>query len=112
MRRVTPLAAVVAMLAVVPTAGAETTLNIVPWGQHQPGASWASNPSILPAPTQALMYDRLTPKFRDVTDADMVPSTDGSGTFKSEALLDENDPSFVTSDVVSGAVPGRTVTLS
>ena len=66
----------------------------------------------MPAPTQALMYDRLTPKFRDVTDADMVPSTDGSGTFKSEALLDENDPSFVTSDVVSGTVPGRTGTLT
>jgi acyl-homoserine lactone acylase PvdQ len=107
MRRVTPLAAVVAALAFAPPAGADTTLNIVPWGQHQPGASWASDPAILPAPTQALMYDRLTPKFRDVTDADLTPSNDGSGYFKSEALLDENDPSFVTSDVVSGTVAGR-----
>ena len=52
------------------------------------------------------MYDRLTPLFRDVTDAQLVPSTDGSGYYKSAALLPENDPSFIFSENVAGTAPG------
>ena len=60
---------------------------------------------MLPAQTQAQMYDRLTPLFRNVTDAQLVPSTDGSGYYKSEALLPENDPSFIFSENVAGTAP-------
>ena len=52
------------------------------------------------------MYDRLTPLFRDVTDAQLVPSLDGSGYYKSAALVDENDPSLITNDTVAGTAPG------
>ncbi|CAB4938184.1 unannotated protein [freshwater metagenome] len=55
------------------------------------------------------MYDRLTPLFRSVTDAALVPSTDGTGYFKSAAILQENDPSFIVSQTVSGRVGGKTV---
>ena len=61
---------------------------------------------MLPAETQAQMYDRLTPLFRDVTDAQLVPSADGTGFYKSAALVDENDPSLITNDTVAGTAPG------
>jgi acyl-homoserine lactone acylase PvdQ len=85
---------------------AETALNIVPHGEQAPGVPWAKEPGILPADTQARMYDRLTPLFRNVTAQQLVPSTDGSGYYKSAGLLSENDPSYVTSETVSGTAPG------
>jgi len=89
-----------------PTAAAATTLNVIPHGQWEPGVSWGSTPGMLPAQTQAQMYDRLTPLFRDVTDAQLVPSTDGTGYYKSAALLPESDPSFIFSETISGTAPG------
>ena len=105
MRRALALA-VVALGVLAPTASAATTLNVIPHGQWEPGVPWAASPGLLPAETQAQMYDRLTPLFRDVTDAQLVPSTDGSGYYKSAALVDENDPSLITSDTISGTAPG------
>ncbi len=105
MRRALALA-VVAFGVLAPTASAVTTLNVIPHGQWEPGVPWAASPGLLPADTQARMYDRLTPLFRDVTDAQLVPSLDGSGYYKSAALVDENDPSLITSDTISGTAPG------
>ena len=34
------------------------------------------------------------------------PSTDGTGYYKSAALVDENDPSLITNDTVAGTAPG------
>jgi acyl-homoserine lactone acylase PvdQ len=101
------LAATLALAAAIPvtSAAADTTLNVVPHGNEAPGVPWATAPGILPADTQAKMYDRITPLFRDVTDDVLKPSTDGSGYYKSAALLPETDPSFVTSDVVGGTSP-------
>ena len=89
------------------SATAATTLNVIPHGQFEPGVPWAGAPGLLPAETQANMYNRLTPLFRDVTDAQLQPSTDGTGYYKSSAFLDQNDPSFVASEVVSGIVAER-----
>jgi acyl-homoserine lactone acylase PvdQ len=105
LRRVFTLAAVV-LGVLAPTATAATTLNVIPHGQWEPGVPWGSTPGMLPAQTQAQMYDRLTPLFRDVTDAQLVPSTDGSGYYKSAALLPENDPSFLVSENIAGTAPG------
>jgi acyl-homoserine lactone acylase PvdQ len=99
------LAAAVSLAVVVPAASADTTLNIVPHGQVGPGVPWASTPGILPADTQAKMYDRITPLFRNITDDVLKPSTDGTGYYKSAALLAEDDPSFVSSETVSGTSP-------
>jgi acyl-homoserine lactone acylase PvdQ len=94
------------LAALLPSAAsADTTLNIVPHGQVGPGVPWASTPGILPADTQAKMYDRITPLFRNITEQQLVPSTDGSGYYKSAALLAEDDPSFVSSETVSGTSP-------
>ncbi len=106
------LAATLALAAVIPvisvaSASADTTLNIVPHGNEAPGVPWATAPGILPADTQAKMYDRITPLFRNVTDDVLKPSTDGSGYYKSAALLPESDPSFVTSETVAGTVADR-----
>jgi acyl-homoserine lactone acylase PvdQ len=98
--------AVVVLGVLAPTAPAATTLNVIPHGQGEPGVPWASTPGMLPAQTQAQMYDRLTPLFRDVTDAQLVPSLDGSGYYKSAALVDENDPSLLTNEPISGTAPG------
>jgi len=84
---------------------AQTTLNVVPHGQQAPGVPWAKAPGILPADAQAGMYDRITPLFRNVTEQQLIPSADGSGFYKSSALLAENDPSYVTSETVSGTAP-------
>ena len=108
MRRVLVLAVLV-LGVFAPAAGAATTLNVIPWGQGEPGVSWASAPGMLPAQTQAQMYDRLTPLFRDVTDAQLMPSVDGSGYYKSSALVPENDPSLILSETVGGAAPGAGV---
>jgi acyl-homoserine lactone acylase PvdQ len=105
LRRALALAAVV-LGAVTPAATAATTLNVIPHGQWEPGVSWGTAPGLLPADTQARMYDRITPLFRDVTDAQLVPSVDGSGFFKDAALLDENDPSLLITETVTGSAPG------
>ena len=105
MRRALVLAAVV-LGAMAPVATAATTLNVIPHGQWEPGVAWGTTPGLLPADAQARMYDRLTPLFRDVTDAQLVPSADGSGYYKSAALLDENDPSFLITENVAGTAPG------
>ena len=101
------VAAATLLAAAVPTASAsaDTTLNIVPHGNEAPGVPWAAAPGILPADTQAKMYDRITPLFRGITDDVLRPSTDGTGYYKSAALLPESDPSFVTSETVSGTSP-------
>jgi acyl-homoserine lactone acylase PvdQ len=82
-------------------AGAATELNVIPYGQHEPGVTWASAPGMLPASAQALMYDRLTPLGRNITDAVLQPSTDGSGYFKSAKLLAPDDPSLITDETIS-----------
>ena len=101
------VAATLALAAAIPvaSASADTTLNIVPHGNQAPGVPWATAPGVLPADTQAKMYDRITPLFRNVTDDVLKPSTDGSGYYKSAALLPESDPSFVTSETVGGTSP-------
>jgi acyl-homoserine lactone acylase PvdQ len=98
-------AAVAAALVSAGSASADTQLNIVPHGNNGPGVPWATAPGILPPDTQAEMYDRITPLFRDITDDVLKPSTDGTGYYKSAALLPENDPSFVVSETVSGTSP-------
>ena len=105
MRRALALAVVV-LGVIAPTATAATTLNIIPHGQGSPARPGPGFPGMLPAETQAQMYDRLTPLFRDVTDAQLVPSADGTGFYKSAALVDENDPSLITNDTVAGTAPG------
>jgi len=97
------------LLAWMPAAaGAATELNVIPHGQHEPGVAWAGAAGMLPANTQALMYDRLTPLGRNVTDAALQPSGDGSGFFKSARLLAPDDPSLITDESVSsGALTAR-----
>src|SRR5689334_3771603 len=104
MRRALALAACLLGAAVAP-AHAVTTLNIIPHGQTEPGVPWAGIPGMLPADAQARMYNRITPLFRDVTDAQLVPSTDGSGYYKSSALLPQDDPSFISTEVATGTSP-------
>lgn len=103
-KRALPVAAL-ALAALAPSAQAKTMLNVVPHGQRAPGVPWATTPGILPADTQARMYDRITPLFRDVTDDVLKPSADGSGYYKSAELLGIDDPSFVSSQEVSGIAP-------
>jgi acyl-homoserine lactone acylase PvdQ len=105
LRRALALAAVL-LGAMASTATAATTLNVIPHGQWEPGVGWGATPGLLPPQTQALMYDRLTPLFRDVADAQLVPSADGNGYYKSAALMDENDPSFLITENISGTAPG------
>jgi acyl-homoserine lactone acylase PvdQ len=100
------VAAALTLAAVIPaSASADTTLNIVPHGNDAPGVPWANVAGMLPADTQAKMYDRITPLFRNIGDDVLKPSTDGTGYYKSAALLPENDPSFITSETVSGTSP-------
>ena len=105
MRAVAAAAAVLATAIPVAATSADTTLNIVPHGNEAPGVPWATAPGILPADTQARMYDRITPLFRNITPDVLTPSPDGTGYYKSAALLPENDPSFVLSETVSGTSP-------
>jgi acyl-homoserine lactone acylase PvdQ len=108
-RRAVVLASLV--LAGVPaTAAAATELNVIPHGQQEPGVAWASSPGILPANTQALMYDRLTPLGRNVTDAVLAPSADGTGYFKSARLLAPEDPSLITDETITAQAGARTLT--
>ena len=54
------------------------------------------------------MYDRLTPLGRNVTDAVLQPSADGTGYFKSARLLAPDDPSLITDETVTaGALTAR-----
>jgi acyl-homoserine lactone acylase PvdQ len=99
------LAAAVTLAAAAPTASADTTLNIIPHGNQGPGVPWAATPGMLPADTQAKMYDRITPLFRNITDDVLKPSADGTGYYKSAALLAEDDASFISSQTVSGTSP-------
>jgi acyl-homoserine lactone acylase PvdQ len=95
------------LLAVGPAAAhASTELNVIPFGQHEPGVPWASAPGMLPAQTQALMYDRLTPLGANITPDVLTPSADGSGYFKSAKLLAPDDPSLITDQTVTGTVRG------
>ena len=100
------LVATLGLAFAAPVAGAETALNIVPHGELAPGVPFAKQPGFLPADTQARMYDRLTPLFRNVTDQQLIPSADGKGFYKSAGLLAENDPSYVTRETVTGTAPG------
>lgn len=100
--------AVLALAAVPASAAATTELNVIPHGQQEPGVAWAGAPGMLPANAQALMYDRLTPLGRNVTDAALAPSADGSGYFKSAKLLAPDDPSLITDETItSGALSAR-----
>ncbi len=106
-KRTVALAALTALAVMpAPAAQAKTQLNVIPWGQSEPGVNWTGTPGLLPNDTQARMYDRLTPLFRRVTNAQLVPSADGSGYFKDATLKREDDPSYVSSEVVSGTAPG------
>jgi len=100
------LFAALGLALAVPATSAETALNIVPHGELAPGVPFAKQPGFLPADTQARMYDRLTPLFRNVTDQQLIPSADGKGFYKSAGLLAENDPSYVTRETVTGTAPG------
>ncbi|MGZ6705772.1 MAG: penicillin acylase family protein [Solirubrobacteraceae bacterium] len=104
MRRALAIA-VCALGAFATPAAAVTTLSVIPHGQFEPGVPWANTPGLLPADTQAQMYNRLTPLFRNVGDAQLQPSTDGTGYYKSSAFLPESDPSFISSEVVTGVSP-------
>lgn len=68
------LVAALGLALAAPVAGAETALNIVPHGELAPGVPFAKQPGFLPADTQARMYDRLTPLFRNVTDQQLIPA--------------------------------------
>jgi len=103
-----------AILAVAaPSASAGTQLNIVPHGQAETGAPWLTAPGILPAKTQAEMYNRLTPLFRNIGPAQVTASADGTGYFKSAALVPQDDASLITSETVSGkSSSGKSVTAT
>jgi acyl-homoserine lactone acylase PvdQ len=102
-RRAAVLGSLLLLAVLAPAARATTKVNIAPYGQQEPGVSWGSAPGMLPAAAQALMYDRLTPLRGNITDAVLQPSGDGSGYFKSAALLAPDDPSLITDDTVSEA---------
>ena len=88
-------------------AQATVELNVIPHGQAEPGAAWLTAPGILPADTQAKMYDRLTPLYRDIAPNVVQPSADGTGFYKSSRLItDPADPSLITDETVTGTVRG------
>ena len=64
---------------------------------------------MLAADTQAKMYNRLTPLYRDIGAAQVTASTDGTGYFKSAALLKVDDPSLITDDTITGTANGTAV---
>jgi acyl-homoserine lactone acylase PvdQ len=98
------------LLATGPAAAHATTeLNVIPHGQQEPGAAWATTAGMLPASAQAMMYDRLTPLGRNITPDVLTPSADGTGYFKSAKLLAVDDPSFITDKTVTGTVRGTNV---
>jgi acyl-homoserine lactone acylase PvdQ len=99
----------IAIAIAAPAASAEKTLNIIPQGQSQPGSPWLTTPGMLSADTQAKMYNRLTPLFRDIGEAQVTASTDGSGYFKSAALLKVDDPSLITDDTITATAGGKAV---
>jgi acyl-homoserine lactone acylase PvdQ len=95
------VAAALALAALPASAAAQTELNVIPHGQQEPGVAWAGVPGMLPANAQALMYDRLTPLGRNVTDATLRPSADGAGYFKSARMLPPDDPSLITDETIT-----------
>ena len=100
------------VLAAAAAAPAQATveLNVIPHGQGEPGAAWLTAPGILPVDTQAKMYDRLTPLYRDIGPSAIRPSADGTGFFKSSRLItNPADRALITDATVSGTVRGRTV---
>ena len=99
----------IAIAISAPAASAEQALNIIPQGQSQPGSSWLTTPGMLAADTQAKMYNRLTPLYRDIGAAQVTASTDGTGYFKSAALLKVDDPSLITDDTITGTANGTAV---
>ena len=99
----------IAIAIAAPAASAEQALNIIPQGQSQPGSSWLTTPGMLAADTQAKMYNRLTPLYRDIGAAQVTASTDGTGYFKSAALLKVDDPSLITDDTITGTANGTAV---
>ena len=66
---------------------------------------------MLAADTQAKMYNRLTPLYRDIGAAQVTASTDGTGYFKSAALLKVDDPSLITDDTITGTANGTAVSV-
>ncbi len=93
-----------------PAASAETTLNVIPQGQSQPGSPWLTTPGMLPAKAQAEMYNRLTPLFRDIGAAQVTASSDGTGYFKSSALVPAtDDDSLITDQTITAVVGGKTL---
>jgi len=99
----------IAIAIAAPAASAEQALNIIPQGQSQPGSPWLTTPGMLAADTQAKMYNRLTPLYRDIGAAQVTASTDGTGYFKSAALLKVDDPSLITDDTITGTANGTAV---
>jgi acyl-homoserine lactone acylase PvdQ len=99
-RRAVVLASL-ALAGLPASAAASTELNVIPHGQTEPGVSWGAAPGMLPANAQALMYDRLTPLGRNITDAVLTPSADGTGYFKSAKLLSPDDPSLITDETIT-----------
>jgi len=97
------------MAIAAPAASAETALNVIPQGQSQSGVSWLTAPGMLPAQAQARMYNRLTPLYRDIGAAQVTASTDGTGYFKSSALLKVDDPSLITDLTITGTAGGKAV---
>lgn len=78
---------------------AETSLNIIPSGQLQPGEP----PAVMPNDAQATMYDGLTPLFDQVTNDDLTTY------FKSQALNSLGTDGPGTIETVPGH-PGITIT--
>ena len=99
----------IAIAIAAPAASAEQALNIIPQGQSQPGSPWLTTPGMLAADAQAKMYNRLTPLYRDIGAAQLTASTDGTGYFKSAALLKVDDPSLITDDTITGTANGTAV---
>ena len=99
----------IAIAIAAPAASAEKALNIIPHGASQPGSPWLTTPGMLAADTQAKMYDRLTPLYRDISEAQITASADGSGYFKSAALLKVDDPSLITDETITGTAGGKAV---
>ena len=99
----------IAIAIAAPAASAEQALNIIPQGQSQPGSPWLTTPGMLAADAQAKMYNRLTPLYRDIGAAQVTASTDGTGYFKSAALLKVDDPSLITDDTITGTANGTAV---
>lgn len=110
-RYVLGLSAAILAVAAPTASAARTELNVIPQGQAQAGVPWLNASGVLPAQTQAEMYNRLTPLFRNIGTDQLTPSTDGKGYFKSAALIPENDSSLKTDESLTATVGGNSVTV-